>query len=188
MIELDRKDVPPILAELLRSLPLAPLGPGRPDPAVRGRLEAAETAFASGADRDMVTACRAGLWLAFDFLDESHRFSQDLHTPEGSYWHGLMHRREPDFANAAYWFRRVGDHPVFEPLRQAAARQAADGPAEAAFLTTQTTWDPFAFIDLCEAAYDERSPAHEVCRQVQRIEWEWLFAHCFRRAVTACRG
>jgi hypothetical protein len=47
----------------------------------------------------VVAACRAALWLAFDFLDESHAVSQELDTPEGSYWHGLLHRREPDFAN-----------------------------------------------------------------------------------------
>jgi hypothetical protein len=37
----------------------------------------------------MATACRAGLWLAFDCLDESRRISQELHTEEGSYWRVL---------------------------------------------------------------------------------------------------
>ena len=47
----------------------------------------------------MASACLAGLWLYHDYLDESHAVSQSIHTPAGSYWHGLMHRREPDFAN-----------------------------------------------------------------------------------------
>ena len=64
----------------------------------------------------MALACMAGLWLRHDFLDESHRISQDLENPSGSYWHGIMHRRELDFSNAKYWFRRVGMHRVFEPL------------------------------------------------------------------------
>src|SRR5450432_255553 len=55
----------------------------------------------------------AGLWLYFSCLDEAHAVAQDLETPEGSFWHGILHRREPDPANAAYWFRRVGQHPVF---------------------------------------------------------------------------
>jgi hypothetical protein len=147
----------------------------------RGRLEAVASAFAPAADRDMVAACRAGLWLAFDFLDESHTLSQDIHTPEGSYWHGLMHRREPDFANSKYWFRQVGAHPVFEPLRREAARLAADAPGPATFLTRQASWDPFAFIDLCEASYDVKAPCHDLCRQVQRVEWELLFDSCYRR-------
>jgi hypothetical protein len=36
----------------------------------------------------MAAACRAGLWLAFDFLDGVAR-SAELHTVEGGYWHVL---------------------------------------------------------------------------------------------------
>src|SRR5437588_4341020 len=121
----------PASAALLRDAPLSPLGPGRPDPARRPQLEAlaGDDAFRPRrvADRAMADACRAGMWLLFDFLDESHAISQELHTPEGSYWHGLLHRREPDFSNSAYWFRRVGAHSIYEPLRVEAARLAADG-------------------------------------------------------------
>jgi hypothetical protein len=185
MTAIDPAGYPPALAELLRRLPLAPLGPGKPEPGVRAQLEAIESAFAPGADPGLVAACRAGLWLAFDFLDESHTISQGLHTTEGSYWHALMHRREPDFANSAYWFRRVGTHAVYAALAPEAARLAADAPAPAAFLARQGGWDPFAFVDLCEASYDPRTPAHELCRRVQRAEWELLFDHCYRRAVRA---
>src|SRR4051794_17516100 len=104
---------PPAIAVLLREMTLAPLGPGTPDRSVKAKLEALDdAAFGSRiADPDMAAAFRAGLWLASNFLDESHAISQGLHTAEGSYWHGLMHRREPDFGNAKYWFRRVGTHP-----------------------------------------------------------------------------
>jgi hypothetical protein len=51
---------------------------------------------------------QAGIWLYVDDLDRSHRISQNIHTPEGSYWHGIMHRREGDFSNAKYWFRLAG--------------------------------------------------------------------------------
>jgi hypothetical protein len=71
---------------------LPPLGPGRPDPALRPKLEALDdSAFAPHAvrDRDMVRACLAGLWLYHDFLDESHKISQEIDTPTGSYWHVL---------------------------------------------------------------------------------------------------
>lgn len=62
----------------------------------------------------------AGLLLLWDFPDLSHNVSQTLEgvgAPRtGDYWHGIMHRREPDPGNAAWWFRQVGRHPAFESL------------------------------------------------------------------------
>jgi len=58
---------PPLIAELLRQAPLAPLGPGSPVREVRSKLESVASAFPSGADSDMAAACRAGLWLAYNF-------------------------------------------------------------------------------------------------------------------------
>src|SRR5262245_49350077 len=178
----------PAVAELLREPRLAPLGPGRPDRAARPLLEALtdEALFAGRPvrDGDMAAACRAGLWLYHDFLDESHTISQEIATPTGNYWHGLMHRREPDFGNSAYWFRRVGSHPVYGPLRVEAAGLAADAPGQAAFLARQVNWDPFAFIDVCEASDDEKAPCHHLCRLVQHAEWRLLFDFCWKSAVS----
>jgi hypothetical protein len=177
----------PVIAELLCEPRLPPLDAGAPNCAVRPRLEAlaSDNAFAPYRirDRSMADACRAGLWLYHNFLDESHKISQELHTPTGSYWHALMHRREPDFSNAKYWFRRVGTHPIYELLRQTAAELAVNAPPSAAFLRTQSAWDPFAFVDLCAAALAGRAPCAELCRQIQKCEWELLFDWCYRQAV-----
>jgi hypothetical protein len=179
----------PTIAALLREDRLAPLGPGTPNRSVRTALEAATTEKLFGDqrvhDRHMADACRAGLWLYHDFLDESHTISQDIDTPTGSYWHGLMHRREPDFSNSKYWFRRVGTHPVFEPLLVAASELTSDPPAAARFLTTEAAWDPFAFVDLCEQSLAGRAPCAALCQQVQRQEWQLLFDHCYRKALGA---
>jgi hypothetical protein len=178
---------PPRIAELLAEERLNPLGSGTPNDRVRAALQAltVRAAFAPEVvhNEDMARACLAGLWLYHDFLDESHRLSQEIETPTGSYWHGLMHRREGDFANSKYWFRRVGRHPVFEPLRAEAATQAAGATGAAAFLRTQAAWDPFAFIDLCEANQDDGAPWNELCRRVQRAEWDLLFEFCCGGAV-----
>ncbi len=95
--------LPAALTELLTPEQLCPLGPGQPDEAMRGRLATLtpEALLAPHRvhDRDMARCCLAGLWLYHNFLDESHALSQDIATPTGSYWHGLMHRREPDFWN-----------------------------------------------------------------------------------------
>src|SRR5262245_62055271 len=71
-------------------------------------------------DASAPEAALSGLYLYFSCLDESHGISQGISTTEGSFWHGIMHRQEPDAGNSSYWFRRVGTHPVFPALRQAA--------------------------------------------------------------------
>jgi hypothetical protein len=190
MSEFDPSQYGSAFAALLSRERLNLLVTGRPDKDYLPQLEAlAEpSAFAphSVRDPDMATACRAAMYLYHDFLDESHALSQDLHTSEGSYWHGILHRREPDFDNAKYWFRRVGKHPVFEPLRDEAARLAAAHPDRAsAFLTKQPEWDPFGFVDLCEEVLAERAGCMLLCQLVQRREWELLFDHCYRAAIGA---
>jgi hypothetical protein len=178
-------DYGPLIAELLRDERLQPLGPGSPNQEMRTLLDklsvASAFAHTSIRDQDMAACCCAGLWLYHDFLDESHRICQDIATPSGSYWHGFLHRREPDFGNAKYWFRRVGNHPVFEPLRQDSAEWAKNEP-RAGFLTRQTAWDPFAFIDLCEES-GRGSPTEILCRRIQQREWELLFDFCYQQAI-----
>ena len=180
------------ISGLLESEPLCPLGPGRPDESKRSvlaQLRPSEVfAGRRAVDLDMARCCLAGLWLLFDFLDESHAISQEIDTTSGSYWHGIMHRREPDFGNAKYWFRQVGDHEVFAPLRKSAAQIAqsefaeGDVPAEARFLTEATVWDPFRFVDLCQRATTE-SALESICRKVAQAEWRLLFDFCYRRSI-----
>ena len=190
MIDFDPRIYSPAVGQLLAldADRTGDLGPGRPfapayDPLRRLSPEAL-VAPAALADRDAAAACLAGLWLYFDYLDESHRLSQDLDGPDGSFWHGILHRREPDPDNAKYWFRRVGRHPVFQPLCAAAADLAvAAGKLDAGadFLSKQTAWDPNRWIDLCEAARlgQTGEATQRLCRLVQRREWELLFAHCY---------
>ena len=176
-----------VFGSLLKEPRLMPLGPGSPNADVQSELKSLtiEKAFASKAirDEDMARCCLAGLWLYHDYLDQSHKLSQEIETPTGSYWHGLVHRREPDFSNSKYWFRRVGAHPVFESLSGVPAT-LPDGPVgrAAETLLRQGNWDAFAFVDLCEANYDEKAPGHEWCRRMQRAEWMLLFGYCFEKA------
>lgn len=167
-MSIDANTYPPILAALLRRLPLAPLGPGHPDASMRPALEAL-------ANHRVADTCRAGLWLAFDFLDESHKLSQDIDTPEGSFWHAILHRREPDASNSKYWWRRVGTHTVFQELAIAAAVLGHGQPGDA--------WDPFAFVDRCEKTRGTGSAEEQTCQLVQRAEWELLFAWCYRQSA-----
>jgi hypothetical protein len=172
------------IQDLLRENRLAPLGPGTPNKSARPRLEALtdKTLLAPHEVRDsnMAASCRAGLWLYHDFLDEAHTISQKINTPTGSYWHGLVHRREPDYSNAAYWFRRVGKHPVFDALAEE-TRQLAT--ASSVGVVVPSPWDPFWFIEYCEACASGKEPGEHFARLVQEREWDLLFAYCRRQAI-----
>ena len=114
-------------------------------------------------------AALSGLYVYFSCFEEAHTIAQDIPTMEGSYWHGIVHRQEPDAGNAAYWFRRVGAHPIFAALAEASGRQAP--------------WDPFAFIDTCEQARQQPGSELEAsARGIQRLEWQMLFDYCARAA------
>jgi hypothetical protein len=115
-------------------------------------------------------AALAGLYLYFSCLDEAHTIAQSVETPEGSFWHGIMHRQEPDPGNAGYWFRRVGKHTIFPALNKA---------AQALGYLTGSTWDPIAFIDACEdARRDPGSERERLMQKVQLAEWQLLFDYC----------
>jgi hypothetical protein len=133
-------------------------------------------------DEDMASACISAVWLYHNFLDESHTLSQQIDTPTGSFWHGIMHRREPDFSNSKYWFQKVNDHETFPAISKAVSRIATGKGAEAAVLTN-SPWDPFGFVDLCEAGLNGNSALDEICRTVQQIEWEILFDYSYKKAI-----
>jgi len=186
----------PVFAPLLDVDRRRPLNAGRHDASAVAVLKklAAETAFAhvqsefgkaQPADSDMAACCIAGVWLLHDCLDESHSISQGIDTESGSFWHAIMHRREGDFSNAKYWFRHAGQHPAFDPLGRRAAEMAATRGQEPIVkkLITHGTWDPFAFVDLCEAAVRQTTESRDLCLDIQQAEWELLFDHCYRAAV-----
>jgi len=175
--------------ELLRNPRLAPLDSGKPNVAFKSKLKniSIKEAFAAFqvVDTEMAKCCLAGILLYHNYLDESHKICQTIQTESGSYWHALMHRREPDYFNSKYWFNRVGDHPVFADLKRAAAKLAENVNAltNIEFLTKQTKWDPFDFIDLCDSTLNSGRPCELLCRQIQLVEWQLLFKYCFEHAV-----
>jgi len=166
--DLKTEDYGPVFGELLQIDRLRALDEGSPDEANRGRLQSlsVDKAFAHAkvVDTDNARCCLSAMWLLYDFLDDSHTLSQGIETVEGSFWHGIMHRREGDFSNAKYWFRKVGSHPVYELL-------AAD-------------FDPFDFVDACQSALHNGGAEADRCRQLQQQEWELLFDYCYRQALS----
>jgi hypothetical protein len=191
MGQFEPSDYGPAFGPLLETDRRRPLDAGTPDSAARQKLDAlspqAAFAHAKIVDPDMAACCVSGVWLLHDYLDESHTISQGIDTPSGSFWHAVMHRREGDFSNAKYWFRRVGRHSVFDSIGQRAAELAATRGAEHAGkkLISGGAWDPCAFVDLCHAAESGRGHDGELCREIQQAEWERLFDSCYRAAIGA---
>jgi hypothetical protein len=137
-------------------------------------------------------AVLAGLLQINDYLDESHNHSQRIQGKgqdvNGDYWHGIMHRREPDYGNGKYWFRRVGHHPCFDllpPLADQAFDEcnASDSSDWKHRVAGSNGWDGAAFIDLCQAA--EQSSDADLTTAAKKIQWAemlLLLVHSYRQA------
>ena len=157
------------LRDCLVSLPLPTTRPNSPD----------------------TVALRAGLLLLNNFFDESHSCSQSMEGQQNAdCWHAILHRREPDYGNAKYWFRHVGRHPIFGELAPSVSMMfsrvtgALAGKLERwqSRLITANGWEPFAFVDLCEAAETD-AELRTWCEEVQFVEMMLLLASTYCDAI-----
>ena len=57
---------------------------------------------------DLSPAFEALAWLYLDELDRAHEVCQMMDGSLGAHLHAIVHRREGDFSNALYWYRRAG--------------------------------------------------------------------------------
>ncbi len=128
-----------------------------PDPNQEAFDDLDSLAQATAGKSNFAKCCASGLWLLHNFLDRSHAISQDIGTPEGSWWHAIMHRTEGDFSNSKYWYRRVGEHP---------AMAAMDEP-----------FDRYEFVDRCQSDYRTGLLTAET-QKMAFAEWEALFDFC----------
>ena len=120
----------------------------------------------------------AAALLYHDHYNEAHDLVQDMTDPDGSLVHALVHRREPDYWNANYWYRRVGDHALYRHLTRRLATMRPPGPAGAVAdrLVLSGTLDPMALVAACEdaAALPPRDPVAVFLRALQDAEFELL--------------
>ena len=167
--------------DLLATPELPDLGPG-PRPGVKAEkhldrilTDRFRSANLSPAQQNLI---RALILLWHDHLDVAHRIAQDIDNVDGALVHGIMHRREPDYGNAKYWFRRVGNHECFPNIASCVAALPDSATLQ---LLHKGNWDPFAFVDACEhAARKGTEPQVRLLRQIQQIETDQLLEHFLR--------
>jgi hypothetical protein len=121
-------------------------------------------------------AALSGIMLLLGCWEESHELSQDISSAEGSYWHAIVHRMEPDASNSAYWFRRVGQHGIFPDLHREAS-EILNRSKETSW-RLKSAWDPYLFIEWCEQARQAGGQQEIVAREIQQAEWRLLFEWC----------
>ena len=134
---------------------------------------------------------KAGLYQVHNYLDVSHELCQQADdagpNTTAPYWHGIMHRREPDYDNARYWFRRVGTHEIFQSVGREVAEFLRDETFAGHLRFDRVVdrlghWDAMAFVDLCEecgVSLDERAQA---AAKLQSIEMRVLLEYTCRAA------
>ena len=169
---------------LIRTAEPPELGPGPrpgvlPFPVLAGRFDTWAGAVNLG--ERIAVRLRATAYLHHDHADPAHDLVQDLTDPDGALIHGILHRREPDYWNAKYWFRQAENHPIFPHLtaRMHKIESASGHQSLLGRLTLSGTMDPHALVDEVEAV--AHRPAHDpevwFLRLVQLVETECLAAH-----------
>ena len=131
---------------------------------------------------------KSALFLWNDSLVRAHEVAQEIKTQAGSYLHGVMHRREPDYENSKYWFHKVGEHPNFPEVREAALELLKDRSHTLEkvrkSIEESKAWDAFRMVDWCQEAARPGAdgPLVAFLRSLQTREIELLASSELRRS------
>ena len=188
LIIIDKNEFGNVFSDLINLERVNELGPGKENIALLEKIQSVnlDTAFDTKkvSDKNSAEACISAIWLLHDFLDKSHQISQSIPTPTGSFWHGIMHRREGDFWNSKYWFRQVGNHSIFSRLNSEVRQLLKSTDLKGLkLLDQQSIWDPFLFVDLVQKYIGTGGKEEVVLRQIQHLEWQLLFEFCYNRTI-----
>ena len=176
------------LKNLLKAAGLPELGPG-PRAGVLPEKEldrALEDLLKGGKLPEVSRELLRGLVLLWhDHMDAAHEIAQAIENPDGSFLHGILHRREPDYGNATYWFRRVGRHECFSEIARRVGEmlKANNESGMEKQLIRNGEWDPYGFIALCEKAPAKGAgdAVVKLLREIQGVETEVLLEHSLPR-------
>ncbi len=147
--------------------------PGTRDAAAVHRAVSAHGKFA--AEPRAAALALALLW--HDHWDAAH---EGVQTQEGradfDLIHSLVHRREGDYGNAAYWLKRAGEHPAFAGLSPARLPWLQSEPALAKIVFPG---GHFSAAGMLQAVQMES--AGTALRAIQAEEYRALYAWLMNR-------
>jgi hypothetical protein len=131
--------------------------------------------------KSFADATVSGLLLWNDCEQEAHTLAQNIDTPEGSYFHAIIHRREPDIWNSDYWFKRTGAHPVFPLIYDFVKKSAPENTIKKILKTS--SWEPEVFNKAVEEAQNTGNTVDSDLIKIQHAELLFLIAHSYRHTI-----
>ncbi len=168
LLDLARKQDPHPFARLERGKPV-----------VKGREAVADLVEKGQEANPKSLFIQSALYICFDCFEEAHNIAQDHEGPIGNWLHAFLHRREPDAGNSKYWYARVrAQVKVYEGIGKKELAYLKENPAPeieplVKKMEKSKTWEPEAFVDLCDKfrQKDSGSPAYRTLAKIQEIEW-----------------
>ncbi|HCK10271.1 MAG TPA: hypothetical protein DHW45_10385 [Candidatus Latescibacteria bacterium] len=168
---------------------------------LKQHLDRVELASLVPTDSEERVILLAGLHLFNDDLETSHEICQGFgrENVPANYWHGLLHRREPDFQNSKGWFGRAERwegllqirDSVQDVLQRVLLMPEYGHARDKAFelkrhIDAGGIWDPVYFVDMCESyqASEEKEEAEALLlREIQEAEMVAALDWTYRCAV-----
>ncbi len=197
MLDIDPSQLPPEINALLlrRGTSVPPLHwSGHPIRAGRDTLEQLDDDALfrrkEFADQAMAGAVRALLHLWLGYPDDCVMYAQSVPDPHQAFLAGVAARHNDQADEAKLGFQKFDDHPILKPLADFALGAIGKSTDRSlnrfkGMLEMGGGWEPFLFIDLCGQARSGKltTDGEEIVRQIQCMEFELLFRHCYEAAT-----
>ncbi len=126
---------------------------------------------------DTYNIIHAALLILADDLHTAHDIVQNIHTPHAAAFHAIIHRREADFWNSNYWWRRA--QGIAWPTLPAELAPLLK-PHQSTLGTLCTpSYSPSTFTDIVEQHHRNPTLAPTLIH-IQRLEWKSLLLTTLR--------
>lgn len=141
-------------------------------------------------DEQMAAAVRALLFLWNGWPTDAEMYAQLAPDVERAYVGALARRQAGKLAEAKTLLQQVGQHQIYDSLRDYAQNHMKSSPATGlerlrGVIAFTGEWEPFAFGDVTEQAREGQlePDAEQVVCDIQCREFELLLAHCYQAAT-----